>query len=575
MNFDTVQLSAVAHELTSSILGARIDKVSQPEPLELVIGVYNDGTHRNLLICADPGAARIHLIKRRTRTNPITAPAFCMLLRKYIDGGVIQEIAQPLGFSERVLRLRIGTSKSDFVHLWVEIMGRQSNIILTSPSGVILGPIKRVTPQMSRLREVKTGLQYTPPPKQLGYKREPLEPISGIGLPEASIGSDEECEKWLTSTFRGVGSLLAKEVVLRRPSGPSTGENLWFALNDVLNIVRTNDYAPVVYRDDKGRVAGAYPFPLKSISPESQEQALSMSDALEFAFGNMIESDAFEKEKNALVIALRRARKAAERQAIDVQEGLLNADSADFLRENGELLLANVGRIAEGKEEATIQDFYSGDLTKSRTVALDPLLTINENAQRYFRKFQKARDSRETLLVRQTAITQLLARLDTALEEAQNASSAAEITNVTKRVGAEFQHTQQTSTGKKEEVAFAGHKIKRYRSADGWEILVGENSTSNDYLTTKVASPSDIWLHARAVPSAHAVIRTQNRPASVSTAALLLAAEQVAKRSSAKHARLVSVDYTLRKYVRKPRGSAPGQVTYTNEKTLDVVAVSD
>ena len=117
---------------------------------------------------------------------------------------------------------------------------------------------------------------------------------------------------------------------------------------------------------------------------------------------------------------------------------------------------------------------------------------------------------------------------------------------------------------------FAGHKIRRYRSVDGWEILVGENATSNDYLTTRIASPNDIWLHARALPSAHAVIRSQNRPATVSLAAIKLAAEQVARRSDSRHARLTPVDYTLKKYVRKPRGAAPGAVTYSHEKTLDV-----
>jgi len=105
---------------------------------------------------------------------------------------------------------------------------------------------------------------------------------------------------------------------------------------------------------------------------------------------------------------------------------------------------------------------------------------------------------------------------------------------------------------------------------DGWEVLVGENATSNDYLTTKIAQSNDIWLHARAIPSAHAVIRSQNRPAAVSTAALRLAAEQVARRSDAKHAGLVPVDYTLKKHVRKPRGAAPGAVTYSHEKTIDV-----
>jgi predicted ribosome quality control (RQC) complex YloA/Tae2 family protein len=573
MNFDTMLLSAVTDELAQTVLGAKIDKVSQPEPLEVVFGLYKHNSRRNLLISADANSARAHFIKQRGRPNPATAPAFCMLLRKYLEGGMIEESTQPLGFCDRVLRLSIRGLQSDRYELWIEVMGRQSNIILTAKNGMILGAIKRVTAGMSRVREIRAGILYEPPPKQLGYKRDPMLPVSAMGLPEEEFAGEDEAEKWLTATFRGVGSLLAKEARLHRPTGPMTGENLWFGLNEMLNFVRLAEYSPQVYVDDTGHVSGAYPVELRSVPSQNQTKAATISEALEVAYDSVLSLDTLDKERAALVAALRKAHKAAERQALDLSEGLLNSENSESFRETGELLLANIGVGPHGATEIIVDDYFAETSGTKRNISMDPSLTVHQNAERYFRKFQKARDSRESLLERQSSLEKSIAELEHAIEAAIHAVTAQEITVLTEHLATDLGATHQNLPGKRQEASpYDGHKIKTYRSPDGWEILIGENSTSNDFLTTKVASSSDIWLHARAVPSAHAVIRAQNRPASVSNAALMLAAEQVAKRSSAKHARLVSVDYTLKKYVRKPRGSAPGQVTYSNEKTIDVVA---
>jgi predicted ribosome quality control (RQC) complex YloA/Tae2 family protein len=313
--------------------------------------------------------------------------------------------------------------------------------------------------------------------------------------------------------------------------------------------------------------------PLKSLPASDQTSLPSISEALEAAYESRFEEDTFEKQRLSLLAALRKSLKAAERQILDVREGLVNSTRAENIKESGELLVANLGRASAGAKELVVDDYFAAEPGEKRTILLDPALTLHENAERYFRRYQKARDSKDILLSRQIQLEQSIIALEKAITSAESATEGAEITRIAGTVGGEILPTQSPSAGATPaKPGYDGHKIKAMKSPDGWEILVGENSTSNDFLTTKIASPSDIWLHARAVPSAHAVIRAQNRPASVSTAAIMLAAEQVARRSGAKHAGLVSVDYTLKKYVRKPRGSAPGMVTYTNEKTIDVVA---
>jgi predicted ribosome quality control (RQC) complex YloA/Tae2 family protein len=460
--------------------------------------------------------------------------------------------------------------------LWIELMGRQSNAILTNETGVILGSIKRVTPDMSRLREVRTGIKYTPPPRQAGYKRNPMEPNAFIGLPATEFAEYTQAANWLTASFSGVGTLLAREAVLRSASGKLTSESVWYGLNEVLSLVRLTEFSPVVYRDTRGDVAGAYPFRLRSIPDADQIDVDGISNAVESAYGSRLQENTLEKERTALLAALRKAAKACDRQLLDVREGLVNSDQSEHYKECGELLLANMNDLHPGASEMAVDDFYALEPNARRTISIDPSISIHDNAQRYFRRYQKARDSREILLSRQMQIEQSSQHIARAIEDAERISTASELSALTQAIAAEIRQPQSSATREATaKPAYDGHKIRSLKSPDGWEILVGENSTSNDYLTTKVASPSDIWLHARAVPSAHAVIRAQNRPASVSTAAILLAAEQVARRSTAKHAGLVSVDYTLKKYVRKPRGSAPGQVTYTNEKTIDVIADND
>jgi len=576
MLFDSVLLTAVTDELQKVIQGAHVDKVAQPEPLDIVLSVFKSGVRTNILFSAEPESARAHITQRRGRKSPTNPPAFNMLLRKYFEGGLVEEVAQPLGFSERVLRLTIRSAAKERTFLWIELMGRQSNIILTNEDGLILGCLKRVTSEMSRVRPIRAGIAYTPPPKQLGLKRDPMEPSASFALEELTFATVSDAEKWLISTFRGVGSLLAKEAVLRRPHNELTTSNIWFGLNEILNHVRLSEFAPVVFRDVDGQLDGVYPIPLRSVPEHLQTPFVSISEAIETAFSSERQENVLEKERTALLSALRKASKTIDRQVLDVREGLVNSEQSERLRQNGELLLANVRTIGESSGEVVVDDYYDNKPGSRRTIKIDPALSFQENAERYFKKFQKARDSVEILQKREEDLTRAQLKIERALVDAENATTVQELAALAESVGNTLL-PQQAPAGheKAQKPTFEGYKIKSIKSPDGWEILVGENSTSNDYLTTKVASPSDIWLHARAVPSAHAVIRAQNRPASVSIAAILLAAEQVARRSQAKHASVVSVDYTLRKYVRKPRGSAPGQVTYANEKTVDVVAADE
>ncbi len=573
INFDTMMLACASRELELRVTGAKVERIAQPTAYETLWTLFIRGTKLTLLIDSDATSSRMHLT-RRARHSPPNPPAFCMLLRKHLGDAFLEGIEHPLGYGERVARLVFAGADGNRYNFYVELMGRHSNQILTDANGRVLGAIKRVTPDMSRFREVRPGIEYTLPPRQKGAKRDVYSPVAGNDLPQVEFADEKEALDWVGKTFSGLSPLMAKEAIARRPDASLTSEIVWYGINDLLNYARLAEYWPINYTDSLGRIIGAYPVMLVTIPKTQQVDAISFSAALDDACEALEQSTALHDERIALISALTRARKVCEREAIDVEEGLANSERADEYRVNGELILAHQSKIKPGDESAMLLDYEIGE---EREILLDSSLSLQENAERYFKKYRKARDARERLEERKLEIEARLDRVDAAIPLAQAAASldsvhalASSINDIKGIADNQGGVAASGQAGETQTSPYPGYRVKIYRSVDGWEILVGENAESNDYLTTKVASPSDIWLHARAQTSAHAIIRSRNRPAAVSAAALRYAAEQVAKRSTAKHSRLVPVDYTLRKFVRKPRGSKPGQVIYSREKTLDV-----
>ena len=578
MIFDSLLLAAVRDELGRALVGGKVEKISQPAPLEIVLRFYHAGHKHNLLLSCDAAHARAHLTVAR-RDNPPTPPPFCAVLRRYLDGAWLSDIDLPLGFGERVLHLHFKAVDGAPYTLIAEFMGKHSNLIFVNGTGMILGAAKNIGRTMSRLRLIQPGLTYAPPPRQRG-RHDPTAPLE-IALTGETLTPDE-AQVWLMEHWAGVSPLLASETVAR--AGETlTPQTLHHALALLLTVVRVGDWSPCLWTDGTGKTLGAYPVPLLTISPADQHSRDSISLALDQAASSVVGREAFELARESLLSALRRTRKLREREASEMELGLQNAARSEEYRQSGDLLLASRSLIAPGQSSVTVPDYYAvptpnGD-TVTRTLALDPALTVSENAERFYKRSRKAEASREGLLERQAAAQADAARLTLAESAAARAVSPEEIAALRQSAASFLTHGNAPATSdmtpRQASAApdFEGHKIKRYQTVDGWEILVGENAISNDYLTTKLASASDIWLHVRAATSAHGIIRAKNKPASVSHAALQQAAEMVAARSEVKHSSLIPVDYTLKKHVRKPRKSAPGAVTYQNEKTLFVAGI--
>ena len=383
-------------------------------------------------------------------------------------------------------------------------------------------------------------------------------------------------------TFSGVSPLLAEEARLRAKP-PLTAESLWYGLNDILTCVRVSEYEPRIWGDGAGGTLGAYPVPLLSVPAPRQFPRVSLSRALDEAAASSERRGTFTHTRDALQAALHRALRARLHEQEEVRKGLANADRADEYQQSGELLLAQPHADPCGRGAGGPAGLLRA-ATGGRRPA-DPRRGAGPGPGRAGQRrtllqegAQGARQPGKPDAAAGGLDRRKFALLTEAEQDAQAATAAEQIAALRESLASSLGNSQKQSgeagdERERQTPAFEGYKIKTFHSPDGWEILVGENATSNDYLTTRVAAPSDIWLHVRAATSAHGVIRARNRPAAVSPAAIQQAASLVAARSEVKHSSLIPVDYTLRKYVRKPRRSAPGAVTYQNEKTINVAGI--
>jgi len=579
--FDSLVLASVLNELEGSITGAgaraRIEKVTQPDPLEIVLRLYGPHTRGKLFISCDPHSARIHFTEAE-RENPPNPYQFCQLLRKYLEGGTIEAIANPLGFGERVVHFTIRGANDQIVTLVAEIMGRHSNIVLMDTKGMVLGAAKHISHDLNRFRETLPGRPYIDPPRQK-LKRDPMKGHFPDGSP---LADEAAAAQWLLDRYLGVSPLLARESVARAER-PLTTTTLWTAFDSILDVVRANNWTPIVWRDEDGILAGAYPISLASVEQNRQHHLSHISKALDQAAKGQEQDQTFHHARTSLISAIHRAHRSRKVDLTSVEQGLAQSEKAEWLQQCGDLILANQAGIIKGNVSVTVDDYYAPQTdageTVTRTIELDVTRDAGENAERYFRKARKARDSKEMLQQRHKELMEAISLLAEAETVTASAVDARQIAEIVSGIAAHLNPSDTVDPNADPDAAkqkpnpYEGHKIRVFRSVDGFEILVGENATSNDYLTTKIATGADIWLHVRAATSAHGVIRTNNRPGAVGPATIQQAAEIVAARSESKHASLIPVDYTLKKYVRKPRKSAPGAVFYQNEKTIYVSGI--
>ena len=561
MPLDALCLTAVAGELRRSLLGGKIDKIYQPAREELLLCIRGRGENVRLLLSSNPGHPRAHLTTRN-RENPDTPPMFCMLLRKHLLGGRILELKQPP--MERLLDFRLETidELGDRVErrLVLEALGRNSNLILLDGEGRIIDCLRRVDGDMSRQRQVLPGLFYRLPPAP--DKLDPMA-LDGEGLRRALDNpTGREADKLLLDTFNGLSPLIARELAFR---AGGDGEPLARELEKLLDAVRREDFAPyLLVREGKGTDVTFLPILQYGPQTESRRQE-SFSQLLDGFYEEREQMERVRQRGQDLVKSVTSARDRTARKLANQEKELEATETRERQRELGDLLTSNLHAMQKGMSTFRAVDYYDPE-GKQTDIPLDPLLTPQQNAAKYYRAYNKAKTARQMLTLQMEKGRRELEYLNSVLENISLAEGERDLQEIRQEL-AETGYLRRPGKAKDRGRKVSG-KPMEFRSSAGLRISVGKNNSQNDRLTTKQAYKSDLWLHTQKIHGSHVILWLEGGGADARS--LTEAAQLAAYFSQARDGKKVPVDYTPVKYVKKPAGARPGMVVYSTYQTAVV-----
>ena len=567
MPLDGLTLGFAVRELNAKLLGGRIDRIAQPERDTVILTIRAGSANHRLLLCASPNNARCHLTEQ-SFPNPLEPPMFCMLLRKQLSGGRVTGLRQVRGDRIVHLDMDVVDELGDHVprRLILEVMGRHSNLILVDGEGRILEAARHVSGEMSRVRQLLPGLMYEEPPAQ--DKLDPAEaPADALRARLEALG-DIPLAKALQQCVSGLSGVSAGELSARllQPGEDRSADipALSDRLADLLH--RLPELAsPRVLLRETGETEDVFPFLYISRRPEDQREKPDMSRALEAYFGTRDAEDRISQKSASMVRLLKGHIERCEKKLVLQEEALASAEKMDEYRLKGDLINANLYQLKKGQKTAVLPNYYDPE-GGTVTIELDDRLTPAQNAQRWFKKYQKARSAKETAAAQREKTLAELDYLEGSLLDVGKCVTESDLEEVRQdlvRAG-----YMKRSTNRRQQRALPQSKPWRYVSSDGIDILVGKNAAQNEKLT-QGARPDETWLHAKDMPGSHVIIRKEG---SIPDTTLKEAALLAAWYSKGQNSSTVPVDYTLRRYVKKPGGSAPGFVIYTHQHTLYMTA---
>ena len=557
MAFDGLVTRAVVDDLKKTIESGRISKIYQPTDTDIVLQIRAGGENKRLLISASPTFPRIHLTSE-AYSNPVEPPMFCMLLRKYCEGAIIDRITQ-VGM-ERIIHfdMKVRDELGDWKtrRIVVEIMGRHSNILLLDVErNLILDGIQHVTPSMSKYRVVLPGRPYISPPEQ--GKKDPITTTKDQFIRSFDYNAGK-LDKQIVNQFSGVSPLVAKEIVFR--GGMGTRDQLWDSFQHVMADIEEGRFYPQIVR--LGDKAYFSVVDLQHLQGEKVEFP-SIHACLEAFFERKAERDAVRQKAHDLIRFVSNEWEKNEKKIVKLQETRKEAEGADQFKLYGELLTAYMHDLKKGDTAAKVLNYYdeNGQMIE---IPLDPLKSPIDNAQAYYRKYNKARNSLHVIDEQIELAKKELVYFEGLIQQLADASmqDIAEIREELVEEG--YLRFRGKRDNKKKKVEKP--QLEKYLSSEGIEILVGKNNKQNEYLTNRLAHAMETWLHTKDIPGSHVVIRAKE----FSDQTLHEAAAIAAFFSKARGSNQIPVDYTLIKHVRKPSGSKPGYVTYDHQKTLFV-----
>ncbi len=567
MAFDGITVACLVRELSDKLTGGRIYKIAQPEPDELLITIKNNNSQYRLVLSASASLPLVHLTEYN-KQSPLTAPNFCMLLRKHLQNGRIISISQP--DLERIIHIDIEhlDELGDLCRktLIIELMGKHSNIIFVNDKQMILDSIKHISGLVSSVREVLPGRTYFIPETQNKYN--PLA-VNTAEIPSLLKEKPMPVFKALYTTFTGFSPIMAQELCHKAGIDgdiPTAGltdtdyDRLCQQFKLLIHNIQEGNFQPVIaYLGDEPKDFAAFPFSI--YAADAQKNFDSVSALLE---GYYAEKNIITRIRQKSVDLRKVVQTALERniKKYDLQlQQMKDTEKKDKFRLYGELITTYGYGVEQGTKSFEALNYYTDEMV---TIPLDPTVPVMDNAKKYYDKYAKLKRTYEalsTLTEEVKAEIEHLESISTALDMALKEEDLAEIKEELIQTGYVKRHS---SGGKKVKIT---SKPYHYVSSDGYDIYVGKNNLQNDYITFQMATGNDWWFHAKGVPGSHVLVRTNGEtdmPDRTFEEAGRLAAYYSKNRGQDK----VEIDYIQKKHVKKPASAKPGFVVYYTNYSL-------
>ena len=551
MAFDGLMTSSVAASLKESLLAGRINKIYQLSNHEILMQIRAQGKNQKVLFSTHSSYARVQITKLDYQ-YPDEPPMFCMFLRKHLEGGIIYNIEQIN--HDRIIKFTIrhinelGDQMIKF--LYIEIMGKHSNLILTDATHRILDTIKHISPLVNRYRSLQPGATYILPPTQ--EKQLPtdidFETFSSL------IVEGERYAKQLVAKFQGLSPLIAREIIYRSES--DSIQNIYDSFTNVLTKIQEAPSPHVMIASKEY----FYLLPLYHIEGELIP-CVTLWDMFDRYYFGKDERDRIKQQFHDIERFIRQEYDKNVKKLEKLNEELVNSEKAEQYKVLGELILANIYQIKRGDSVVRVQNFYSENL-EELDIPLEPMLSASENAQKYFQKYTKAKNAVNYILEQLELTEKEIAYFETLMIQIETATlkDAYEIKEELELAGYLRKHQikKRKTNGKP--------NIEKYLSTDGVEIFVGKNNLQNDYLTHKFARRHEWWFHAKDMPGSHVLVRSDADE--LSEATIRSAAQLASYFSKGRLSSSVPIDYTRVRHVKKVPAAHLGFVTYENQKTI-------
>lgn len=578
MAFDGIVTKAITTEL-SSLCGARIDKVFQPNKNEIILGLYLDKTNYALDICIDSQYCRINLTTH-SKPNPQVAPNFCMLLRKNLIGLKLKNI---ITFDlERLIILEFeGFDELDDIiskKLVIELMGKHSNVILLGDSNIIIDSMRHIKETDENYRDILPHVKY-------------ILPISNK-INFLDLKNFDDFKKYITTydinnlstqisnTFNGISKGFINAIIKKLKIidlNDSTLELIFNYLNEIINNIYLNNLSFEKVENDFGVIKDYFLVPCKNTSIN-----FNLNFFIDDFYFKKETSESFKNYRNALLKLILDVLKKYNKRLSNINEKLIECDDMEKYRIYGELITANLYRIPnKNLDEIELENYY--DNNNKILIKLDKRYLPSINAKKFFKKYSKLKNALTVVSEQKKDTLKELDYIESIIYELENSSSLDNLTEIFQEISENDIFKEKTSKNSNKKSKLKKSRLTKNKEisfnpikyiVDGYTVLVGRNNKENDYLSLKYAKKDDLWFHTKDFHGSHTIIKIDTNSPFPSDDTLIKVAQIAAMHSKAKNSSNVPVDYCNVKYVKKTSGSKPGMVIYTNNKTLNVTPKS-